>query len=65
MLDNKDEKIGEEDIGVNSKGDLGPGTERAKAGKSRQHAVQSENALGTDSLEFWRMVGIKTKKTGN
>lgn len=64
MLDNKDEKIGEEDIGGNSKEDLGPGIVRAKVGKSRQHAVESENAPGADSLEFWRMVGIKTKKTG-
>lgn len=41
MLDNKDEKIGDEDIAENSKM-IGPGTRRQKVGKSQQYAIESE-----------------------
>lgn len=42
MLNYKDEKTDEEDMGENSKGNTGLGTLKATVGKSRKYTIKSE-----------------------
>lgn len=65
MLNYKDEKTDEEDMGENSKGEKHRAWNSESNGRKEQeiYCKKWDNPLRADSL-FWRMLGIETKETG-